>query len=105
MKARKNGYTITLLFFWLQSIELAKERVKTRVLEGGHDIPPEIIERRYKKGIKNLFDIYFPIVDGIMVFDNSAGKPELLVHKTLDGKIKIINEPKFNEIRRIYENC
>jgi predicted ABC-type ATPase len=71
INAKQNGYTITLLFFWLQSIELAKERVRIRVLEGGHNIAPEIIERRYYKGIKNLFEIYLPIVDGALIFDNS----------------------------------
>ena len=54
LSAKKEGYTITLLFFWLQTIELAKERVATRVLEGGHNIPNDIIERRYLNGIKNL---------------------------------------------------
>jgi len=61
--AREKEYTITLLFFWLQSIELAKERVKIRVSEGGHNIEPDVIERRYLNGIKNLFEIYLPIVD------------------------------------------
>ena len=53
--AKNKGYSVTLLFFWLQTIELAKERVATRVLEGGHDTPNDIIERRYLNGIKNLF--------------------------------------------------
>jgi len=60
IQAKKQGYTITLLFFWLNNIELAKERVKTRVKEGGHNIPENVIERRYFKGIFNLFDIYLP---------------------------------------------
>lgn len=54
IEAQEKGYQTTLLFFWLRTIELAKERVKTRVLEGGHDIPPKIIERRYLNGIRNL---------------------------------------------------
>mgnify|MGYP001028488109 CR=1 FL=1 len=41
--AQKRGFVVTLLFFWLENIELAKERVKTRVLEGGHNIPEKII--------------------------------------------------------------
>ena len=45
--AKQNGYTVTLLFFWLQNIELAKERVRIRVSEGGHNIEPDVIERRY----------------------------------------------------------
>lgn len=69
--ARNKGYTVTLLFFWLQTIDLAKERVATRVLEGGHNIPKDVIERRYINGIKNLFSIYMPIVDELMIFDNS----------------------------------
>lgn len=55
LEARKNGYTVPLLFFWLQNVELAKERVRIRVTEGGHKIDNDIIERRYIKGIKNLF--------------------------------------------------
>jgi len=101
--ARRKGYTITLLFFWLQNVELAKERVKIRVLEGGHNILPEIIERRYLNGIKNLFNIYLPIVDGLLVFDNSHGRHELLATKTIDGQISIINELKFKQLKA-YDN-
>ena len=53
-EAKKKGYITTLLFFWLQNVELAKERVKTRVTEGGHNIEPEVIERRYRRGIKKV---------------------------------------------------
>lgn len=81
IKAKENGYRVTLLFFWLQNIDLAKERVKTRVSEGGHNIEPDVIERRYIREIKNLFDIYLPIVDGTLIFDNSEGKHELIADK------------------------
>ncbi len=103
-KAKEKGYRVTLLFFWLQSIELANERVKTRVLEGGHNIAFEIIERRYKKGIKNLFDIYLPIVDGALIFDNSEGKHELLADKQIDGFLNIVNPEKFNILKNYYDN-
>lgn len=53
-KAKALGYQVTLLFFWLNDVELAIERVKTRVLEGGHNIPEEVIRRRYAKGMQNL---------------------------------------------------
>jgi predicted ABC-type ATPase len=99
MEAKKNGYTITLLFFYLHSVGLAKERVKTRVLEGGHNIEPEVIERRYFKGIQNLFKIFLPIVDGAMVFDNSFGEHNLIAQKTIDGNLQIIDEEKFIELK------
>ncbi|MDY0090606.1 MAG: zeta toxin family protein [Flavobacteriaceae bacterium] len=101
-EAQQKGYTVTLLFFWLQSIELAKERVKTRVSEGGHNIEPDVIERRYIKGIKNLFDIYLPLADGVFIFDNSQGKHEPLARKITDGQIEIRNEEGFNKLKQYY---
>ncbi len=57
-KAQKKGYFVTLVYFWLNSPELAIERVKERVLEGGHDIPEDVIRRRYYKGIEKLFRLF-----------------------------------------------
>ncbi len=103
LSARKEGFTVTLLFFWLQTIELAKERVATRVLEGGHTIPSDIIERRYLNGIKNLFSIYIPIVDELMIFDNSQMKSELIASKSEDSLLEIRNVQKFNYLKSYYE--
>jgi predicted ABC-type ATPase len=105
MEAKNKGYTVTLLFFWLQNIDLAIERVKNRVFEGGHNIEVEVIKRRYYRGIKNLFDIYLPIVDGCLLFDNSEGNHELLMQKTIDGAFHIINQPKFDQIKSCHDNC
>ncbi len=104
IEAKDKEYTVTLLFFWLQNVELAKERVKIRVAEGGHNIEPDVIERRYYKGINNLFEIYLPMVDGALIFDNSKGKHELLAQKTIDGKLNVMNEFKFNELKKYYDH-
>ena len=105
IEAQNNGYVVTLLFLWLQHVELAKERIRVRVLEGGHDIEPNVIERRYLKGIYNLFEIYLPIIDGALIVDNSSAKPELKASKTVDGKLHIIEELKFNELKQYYDDC
>jgi predicted ABC-type ATPase len=105
LSAKKEGFTVTLLFFWLQTIELAKERVATRVLEGGHNIPPDIIERRYLNGIKNLFSIYIPIVDELMIFDNSQMKSELIASKSENSLLEIRNVQKFNYLKSYYEKA
>lgn len=99
-QAKQKGFTTTILFFWLNNIELAKERVKIRVSEGGHNIPPDVIERRYSRGIKNLFEIYLPIVDGAVIFDNSYGKPELIAQQTVNNELQIVNELKFYELKK-----
>jgi len=104
VEAKEKGYRVILLFFWLQNIELAKERVKIRVSEGGHNIEPDVIERRYLKGIKNLFEIYLPIVDGAFIFDNSEIKHELLADKQIDSELNIVNQEKFNLLKNYYDN-
>jgi len=77
-KAHKSGYKVVLLFFYLQSVKLAEERVAQRVSEGGHNIPAPIIERRYFAGIKNLFELFIPIVDSWIIADNSNTFPQII---------------------------
>ena len=101
--AREKGYNVTLLFFWLRNADLAIERVRTRVIEGGHHIETEVIRRRYKNGIKNLFEIYLPIVDEIMIFDNSEGKHDLIAEKTIEFEIEVLNKVKFNLLKSYYD--
>lgn len=99
LDAKKKNYNVTLLFFWLKNPELAKERVKTRVHEGGHNIPEDVIERRYYKGINNLFEIYLSIVDQALLFDNSEGMPDLIAEISASEELHILNETKFNELK------
>lgn len=103
INAKKSKYNTTLLFFWLKNSELAKERVKLRVQEGGHNIPQDVIERRYQNGINNLFEIYLPIVDQVLIFDNSEGKHELIAEKNFGEEIGVYNQEKFNELRSYYD--
>ena len=102
-EAKIKNYNITLLFFWLKNPELAKERVKTRVIEGGHNIPEDVIVRRYYKGINNLFEIYLPLVDQALIFDNSEGKHNLIAEITLSNELNILDEDKFNELKSNYD--
>jgi predicted ABC-type ATPase len=101
-QAQSLGYTVTLVFFSLDSIELAIDRVKTRVLEGGHNIPADVIARRYQNGLKNLFEIYSEIVDNLTIFNNSNGEPELIAEKDSKGIIKIKNIEVYTHLNSIY---
>lgn len=89
-KAKEKGYKIKLLFFWLKSSDLAKKRVKRRVQNGGHNIPTDVIERRYIRGIDNLFNIYFDICDEVLIFDNT--KESILVARKSKGDLDLINQ-------------
>ena len=101
--AQANGYEVTLLFFWLDSPNMAKKRVAQRVTEGGHSIPSQTIERRYHNGISNLFAIYIDMVDICYIFDNSEGRKELIAQKERHKGIIIYNNDKFNLMKNNYE--
>ena len=98
-EAKEQGYQITLVYFWLASAELAIERVLTRVLEGGHNIPKPVIIRRYYSGVKNLFNLYLHICDYWMIFDNSVSPSELLAEGYPEGDIETINPSKFETLK------
>ena len=101
--AQANGYEVTLLFFWLDSPNIAKERVAQRVAEGGHNIPLETIERRYYNGIANLFTIYIDMVDICYIFDNSEGERTPIAKKYKGGKEIIYNADLYNQMKNSYE--
>ena len=70
-KAKAEGYEVILIFFWLPSPEVAVKRVAQRVKNGGHNIPEAVIRQRFYRGLHNLFEIFMPIVDDWMIYDNS----------------------------------
>ena len=76
-QAQEKGYTVGMLFFWIESAEMAEMRVAMRVAEGGHNIPREVIYRRYDSGLRNLFRLYLPCMDFWIIYDNSS------IHRTI----------------------
>jgi len=100
-KAKEKGYSITLVFFWLNSPELAIARVKKRVTEGGHNIPEEVIRRRYKKGIHNLFKLFIPICDYWILIDNSQNPYIIVAEGQEDQELNIQNEQIWNKLKII----
>ena len=70
-RAHTEGYQVHLIYFWLKSQELAIQRVAERVAHGGHNIPQDVIIRRYSAGISNLFNMFMNEVDSWMIYDNS----------------------------------
>ena len=90
-QAKAQGYEVTLAFFWLPSPEMAQKRVLDRVASGGHNIPPEIIKRRYFRGIQNLFKLYLPLVDNGLIMYNSADASQFIAQKFSNEEIEIIN--------------
>lgn len=70
-QAQEEGYFVTILYLWLNSPELAVERVAARVRAGGHNIEDETIRRRFNMGLKYFFEDYMPQADSWILADNS----------------------------------
>ena len=75
-RAHTEGYQVHLIYFWVKSPELAMQRVAERVAHGGHNIPQDVIIRRYSAGISNLFNLFMTEVDSWMIYDNSDNARE-----------------------------
>jgi predicted ABC-type ATPase len=72
------GYRIKLVFLYLKEVKIAIERVRVRVRQGGHDVPEDVIRRRYEAGWRNFQQVYKRLVDTWVLYDNSAERPLLL---------------------------
>lgn len=98
-RAQAMGYTVHLMFFWLNSVNLAEERVETRVQLGGHNIAKHIIKRRYHLGLHNLFEVFIPIVDEWMIVDNSDLPREMVAEGGIKKEELIHNKVKFAKLK------
>ena len=101
--AQAAGYTVTLLYFWLNSPDLAVERVRARVEAGGHNIPEETIRRRYNTGIYYFFNLYAPISERWILADNSQIPFRVIAEGSKDEVINIKDENTYKIVLSIAE--
>lgn len=101
-EAQAEGYFVTLMYFWLNSPDLAVARVKARVEAGGHNIPEETVRRRYRVGIKYFFRDYAPLCDRWILADNSQVPFRVIAEGYKDDVTVIKDEATF---RRILESA
>jgi predicted ABC-type ATPase len=98
-EASKSGYMVHLIYFWLNSPQLAVERVAERVSEGGHNIPYDVILRRYAKGVDNLFKLFMDEVDIWVIYDNSQYQRERIAFGGKSMETKVSDNDKFKIIK------
>lgn len=83
-KFRDRGYRLHIFFLWIPGPTLALVRIKQRVRAGGHSIPEEVVRRRFRRGLRNFFQIYMPVVDSWLLLDSSQDTPELMALSVAD---------------------
>ena len=98
-KCQDRGYRINLLYIWLESADLAVSRVARRVASGGHNIPEDIIRRRYERGRKNFVELYLPIANRFQAYDNSRNNNSLVAYRSASNQeITVIESDIWNQI-------
>ena len=75
---KEEGYRIVIFYLKLPSPDLAVARVGERVQEGGHNVPEQDIRRRFKRSWANFTEVYRPLADKWIVFDNSGIEPKII---------------------------
>ena len=91
-----------MLYVWLESAEVAVGRVAFRVENGGHNIPEDIIRRRYKRGLNNLFQNYIPIVDSWTIINNTNVFFDRIAHGENSFVQNIENNNLWNLLNSLY---
>ncbi len=102
-QAQRNGYYVTLLFFSLASPEQAVRRVAQRVSQGGHNIPTDVVYRRYASGLKNLFQMYTNVVDYWAFYDNSDCPTRKIAYGWRNGQTVIQEKETYNKFKKLYD--
>lgn len=98
-KLKEKGYQLHLFFLWIPGPQLAINRIKGRVAEGGHDVPIRDIRRRFGRSIDNFLKLYQPLLDSWIIFNNAGINPALIA-KSNFAKIIVLDEQLFNKIIR-----
>ncbi|MBO7099222.1 MAG: zeta toxin family protein [Bacteroidaceae bacterium] len=101
-QAKKRGYFVTLLFFSLSTSEQAQRRVAQRVSMGGHNIPSDVIVRRYEAGLQNLFQLYMPICDYWTLYDNSNCPAIRIASGFGTERIEVFDKERYQTLYKKY---
>jgi predicted ABC-type ATPase len=86
-----------LYFLWIKNVEIAIERIAARVQRGGHSVPEDIVRRRFHRGLTNFFNLYRPLLDFWIIFDNSTEIPSVIAYEEL-GKENIIDPQLYKKL-------
>lgn len=92
---RSRGYAVHFYYLWLSDVELALDRIRERVLSGGHDVPEAVVRRRFHRSIVNFLEGYRTFADSWMLFDNSGETPAVMA-SDLHGKLSIMKADQYH---------
>ncbi len=98
---KRNGYVVAIYYFALANAQLAIRRVKLRVTLGGHDVPTDVVRRRFVRSLNNFFTLYLQLADEWTMFDNSTSPHALTVATSLNNQLTIMETATWHKLQKI----
>lgn len=97
-KLKTSGYRVHFFFLFVESVTVALSRIKERVKKGGHDVPEEIVRRRFRRSLENFLEVYRALADSWYLFDNTSTKPVIIAFKR-GVRARIIDRKAYQNLR------
>lgn len=102
-RAKNNGYSVVFIYVFLSSVEQNLARIRQRVALGGHDVPNDIVRRRYTKSILN-FQSVCSQADNWMLYYNGDKFFNIIARGGFD-RCEIIDREKYKGFMQIRDKA
>jgi predicted ABC-type ATPase len=94
---KDRSYQVHIFYVWVPSEELTLERIKNRVLLGGHNVPADVVHRRFDRSLNHFLDRYSQLADRWILFDNSGAAPKEIA-SSRNGQLLIADPELYNKL-------
>jgi predicted ABC-type ATPase len=98
---KRQGYVVAIYYFSLANAQLAIRRVKLRVALGGHDVPADVVRRRFGRSLNNFFTLYAPIANEWALFDNSSSSQALPVATQFATQLTVTETATWHKLKKL----
>ena len=98
---KAQGYVVAVYYFSLANAQLAVRRVKLRVSMGGHDVPGDVVKRRFGRSLSNFFTLYAPLADEWTLFDNSSSLRALTVAAKSTNRLTVTETQTWLKLQKL----
>lgn len=98
---RAQGYVVAIYYFSLANTQLAIRRVKLRVALGGHDVPSDVVRRRFGRSLNNFLNLYVPLADEWTLFDNSTSPHARTVAAKLANQLTVTETATWHKLQKL----
>lgn len=98
---KRQGYVVAIYYFSLANAQLAIRRVKLRVALGGHDVPPDVVRRRFGRSLNNFFTLYAPLADEWALFDNSSSSQAVPVATQFATQLTVTETTTWHKLKKL----